>query len=97
MGSFIIDNKKLEMTDDEHTMYEAICRSYDRPNFKGEELFRELFETDDDGIIVMLIPPNKRFTSMEVYLFLMSIQLHQHLRLMHKQVDEACAKMLTDR
>lgn len=82
------------MTADEYSMYERICRSYDRANFTGEELFKELFETDDNGIIVMLIPPSKRFTSMEVYLFLMSIQMHQHLRLMHQQIDEACEKML---
>lgn len=88
MSIRIVDYKKIDLTDDEWDMYNKICRSYDRPNFKGEELFRELFETDDDGIIVFLKPPSKNYTSMEVFLFVMSIQVHQHLRVMHRQVDE---------
>lgn len=91
---YIIDNKKIDLTTDEWDMYENICRSYDRPNFKGEELFKDLFETDDNGIIIFLKPPSIRFTSMEVYLFLMSLFQYQHLRLMHKQVDDACNQVL---
>lgn len=93
MSVRVVDNKRLEMTEDEWTQYGAICRSYDRQNFKGEELFRDLFETDDFGIIVYLKPPSIRYTSMEVFMFLMALMQHQHLRLMHKQVDDACAEI----
>lgn len=93
MSIHIVDYKKLDLTEDEWNMYCKICRSYDRPNFKGEELFRDLFETDDDGIIIFLKPPSKNYTSMEVFLFVMSIQVHQHLRLMHKRVDESIKSM----
>jgi len=84
----IIDNKKIEVTADEWDMYEKICRSYDRPNYKGEELFVDLFETDDEGIIVFLKPPSQRFTSMEVFLFLTSLFIHQHMRQVHNQTDK---------
>ncbi len=89
----IIDNKKVELTDDEFGMYQKICRSYDENNRKGEDLFVDLFETDDDGIIIYLKPPTKRFCSMEIFCFVMSLMQHQHLRLMHIKVDELCKEL----
>lgn len=89
----IIDHKKVMMTTDEWNMYEQICRSYDRANFKGEDLFTDLFETDDDGIIIFLKPPSKRFTSMEVFFFLMAVMQHQHITLMYSRVEDACARV----
>lgn len=89
----IIDNKKIDMTDDEWSMYNQICVSYDRPSFKGIELFRELFETDDYGIIVFIKPPSNRHTSMEVFLFISVVMLHQHIRLVEQRADEQMKEM----
>jgi hypothetical protein len=82
----IIDNKKIDLTDDEFRLYEEICRAYDRPHFKGKDLFKGLFETDKDGIIIFVRPPTG-FTSMEVFLFIESIFCHQHVRQMYKVAD----------
>ncbi len=87
-----IDHKKIDLTDHEWQLYEEICKSYDRPNFKGADLFRGLFETDGDGIITFLRPPVE-YTSMEVYLFMMSVMQHQHLREMYKKVDDLCLQL----
>lgn len=89
----IVDNKKLEMTDSEWTMYQKIVKSYTTNFNKGEDLFIDLFETNEEGIIVFLKPPSKRQTSLEIFLFLMALMQHQHLRLMHKQVDDVIAEM----
>lgn len=89
----IIDNKKVEMTNDEWLMYQNIVKSYTTLTNKGEDLFIDLFESDEQGIIVFLRPPSKRQTSFEVFLFLMALMQHQHLRLMHKQIDDACAQL----
>lgn len=89
----VIDNKKVEMTEDEWAMYQKIVRSYTDLTGKGEDLFIDLFETDNAGTIIFLRPPSKRRTSLEVFLFLMSLMQHQHLRLMHAQVDEAIADL----
>jgi hypothetical protein len=89
----IIDNKRVEVTEDEWTMYEKIVKSYTTATNKGEDLFIDLFETDAAGIIIFLRPPSKFRTSFEVFLFLMSLMQHQHLRLMHRQVDEVCQQM----
>jgi hypothetical protein len=86
----VISNKRIDLSDDEWHLYQNICKSYDRPNFKGSDLFSELFETDDKGIIIFLKPPTK-FTSMEVFLFMMSIMQHQHLRVLYNRIDQAVA------
>lgn len=89
----VIDNKKVEMTPDEWEMYQKIVKSYTDLNGRGEDLFVDLFESNDDGIIIFLKPPSKRRTSLEVFLFLMALMQHQHLRLMHQQVNEAIADL----
>jgi hypothetical protein len=93
MSIHVVDNKKIEMTQDEWDMYNKIVKSYTTATNKGEDLFQDLFETDDKGIIIFLKPPSKRLTSLEVFLFLMSIMQHQHLRLMRQQVDELCQEV----
>jgi hypothetical protein len=86
----VIDNKKIDLTNDEWAMYQKIVKSYTNLTNKGEDLFIDLFETDDQGVIVFLKPPSKRQTSFEVFLFLMSVMQHQHLRIMYARVDDAC-------
>ncbi len=81
------------MTDDEWAMYERITKSYTTNTNKGEDLFKDLFETDHNGVIIFLKPPHTFRTSFEVFLFLMSLMQHQHLRLMHKQVDDVCEQI----
>jgi hypothetical protein len=87
MSIRVVNNKKLEMTDDEWDMYQKIVKSYTTATNKGEDLFIDLFETDANGIIIFLKPPSKFRTSFEVFLFLMSLMQHQHLRMIHQQVD----------
>lgn len=93
MSIHIVDNKKIEMTNDEWSMYDKIVKSYTTLTNKGEDLFIDLFETDDNGIIIFLKPPSKRQTSFEVFLFLMAIQQQQHIRVMYQQVDDVCNQM----
>jgi mRNA deadenylase 3'-5' endonuclease subunit Ccr4 len=93
MAMRVIDNKKIDLTDDEWKMYQSIVKSYTTTTNKGEDLFIDLFETNNDGIIIFLKPPSKFRTSFEVFLFLMSIMQHQHLRLMHQQIDDVCSQM----
>lgn len=93
MAHRIIDNKRIDMTDDEWNMYQKIVKSYTNTTNKGEDLFIDLFETDDRGIIMFLKPPSARRTSFEVFLFLMALMQHQHLRLIQEQVNEMCEQV----
>jgi len=84
--SRIIDNKKVSMTNDEYSFYEEICKGYDRPNFKGKDLFQDHFEVNDDGIIIFVKPPYKKYSSMEVFTFLVSLMVNQQLRAANDQM-----------
>lgn len=83
----IIDNKKIDLTDQEFNLYNQICEAYSTPRLKGEFFFKDLFETDENGIIIFVRPPNKEVASMEVYLYVISIMVHQHLRISTSQHD----------
>lgn len=87
MAIRIVCNRKLELSEDEFQMYKDICRSYDRANSKGEDLFHDLFETDDNGIIVFMRPPSTRYTSMEVVCFVIMIFQTQHMRLLQNKAN----------
>lgn len=84
----VVSNKKVDMTDEEYNEYVKICRSYDRQFFKGEDLFKDLFETNDDGMIIYIKSlGNKQFT-FEVVFFVMNLMQNQWLRLMTRKVNE---------
>lgn len=93
MAIRVVNNKKVEMTEDEWDRYNKIVKSYTDMTGKGEDLFMDLFETNDEGIILMLNPPSKRRTSLEVFLFLMALMQQQHLRLMYQLVGDAIADL----
>lgn len=93
MAVRIVDNKKLDMTNDEYSLYHRICKSYDEGNSKGSDLFVDLFETDDDGIITFLKPPSRRATSLEVFLFLVTLMTQQHIRVMYSEMDSVVKQM----
>lgn len=86
----IIDHKKVDITDTEYKMYTNICRSYDdaQANRKGEDLFKDHFEVDNNGIIIFVKPPQRYYSSLEVFCFLISIMQNQHIRNIHKLADQ---------
>jgi len=83
----IVTNKRLDMTDDEFSLYNRIVNSYTINNNNGEDLFEGLFESDEKGNILLLVPPSAKKTSFEVWLYLMSLQQNQQLRLMRNLID----------
>lgn len=88
----IVDNKKVEMTDDEWRMYEKICQFYTKAHFNGADLFQGLFETDGQGYIVFINPPQKQ-SSFEVLFFLFSLMVQQQTRLNNKRYDDKIAEI----
>ena len=96
MQKRIIDNQFILMTDDEWSVYQEICKSYDRPpSIKGSDLFSGLVVSDANGYITFIKPPSQRQTSLECYLFIASLFQHQQLRLMKQQVDALCSDIKT--
>ncbi len=85
------------MTEDEFRMYTQIVQSYTKePYQKGEDFFIDLFETDDQGMIIFLKPPSQRQVSLEIFLFMMCVMQHQHIRNMYNQI-QSLSKELTQK
>lgn len=80
MALRIINNRRIDLTHDEYALYQEICKSYTTTKLDGASLFKDLFETNDKGIITFLKPPKSAYTSLECYFFIVNIFLHQHLR-----------------
>ena|ERR1700723_4156724 len=89
----VIDSKKIDMVQQEWDLYQKIVKSYTDSQNKGEDLFIDLFESNDDGIITLLKPPSKRRSTLEVFLFLMSLMQQQHLRQMYQQIENAVGQL----
>lgn len=89
----IIDNRKVLMTTEEWGLYQSICKAYDDPPaVKGANLFQNLFESDDQGLITFLRPPTNTCTY-EVFLFMVALMVHQRLRGCYKQVNDMHASI----
>jgi len=89
----IIDHKKIDMSPEDWDRYRKIVKSYTTVDIKGEDLFVDLFETNNDGIIITIKPPSNRRTSFEIFFFIIAIYQHQHMNLIHEQVDDLCAQI----
>jgi hypothetical protein len=94
MTIHIIDNKRIDLTNDEWNLYQQIVARYTTPPYqKGEDLFIGLFETNEQGLIIFLRPPTMRHTSFEILMFLQNTLINQNLRLSHSRVDDLCARL----
>lgn len=93
MAIRVVDNKKVEMTTDEYKEFQEICKAHDQPpSNKGVDLFKDLFETDPEGKIIYLKSPSRPIT-MQVYLFLVNLMQHQHLRAAVNTVNKMAETM----
>lgn len=91
MALRVIANRRIELTEDEWKYYQEICNHYTG----GKELFNDLFETDETGLITFLRPPNGRF-SLEVVLFLQNIMVHQYVRRMYREHKEVLEELKSE-
>jgi len=86
--------KKVLLTDDEYKEYQLICKRYTQ----GEELFRNIFEVDDNGRIVYIKSVADKEMSFEVIHYLQNTMLNSWLRysvsLVENKVAELDVKLL---
>ena len=76
------------MTDHEYEAYNQICTAY----VQGKDLFKDLFETDENGVIIFIKTPNKMF-SLEALLFIQNLMVHQHLRIIYKEFNKSMEEL----
>ncbi len=70
-----IDNKPLDMSDDEYEYYKALVAEF------GINTFRNLFESDEtSGFITLVKPPINNNIQLGVIFFLFNLMLNQRVR-----------------
>ena len=82
-----IDYKNVDLTEDEWAEYQKLVKAYTKANNKGEDYFRGLFETDEEGKIIFIRSLGNRFTTMEIIFFVINIMQNQHIRFMYKTLN----------
>jgi hypothetical protein len=83
----IIDYKKVDMTSEEEVYYKRLVEEFTLGMVNGKDQFRDLFDVDDDGIIIMIHPPIKRQVGWGVLFFIQNLMISQHLRKMEKRIE----------
>lgn len=81
--------RRVDMTDQEFSYYKELVSQFTKDNDKGEEFFKDLFESDDDGFITF-IKPNKP-TPWAIIFFMQQVMITQRLRIidnMRKKNDQ---------
>ena len=79
-----VANKRLDLNDNEYDYY------LDLKNQFGEDDFRQIFDTDKNGIITAISPPVDRSVSLGILFFMLNIMMNQRLRML----DDKIAKIL---
>jgi hypothetical protein len=75
-----IANKRLDISNDEHSYFKTIKEEI------GIDSFRGLFATDDNGIITAITPPTDKSTPMVVLFFVLNIMMNQRLRVLDRKI-----------
>lgn len=70
--------QKVEMTDQEFTYYKELIEQFTNDKDNGEDFFKDLFESDEEGFITF-IKPNKP-TPWAIIFFVQQLMITQRLR-----------------
>ena len=74
----VIDYQKVDITDEEFTYYKELVTQTTDDKIKGEDFFRDLFKTDDDGFITIITP--KKSIPWVILFFVQQVMINQRLR-----------------
>jgi hypothetical protein len=88
MSIRVIDYKEVDMTNEEYTYYQQIVKEFSSGTYSGKEQFRDTFEVDDDGCIVLIKPPLKKQVAWAVLFFLQNLMINQRIRRVERWVME---------
>ena len=87
-----IDFQKVEMSDEEFKYYQELVKKLTTAETKGSDYFRDLFNTDDNGLIT-IIKPSKP-VPWDVMFFVQNLLFNQHLRSYDVRIKEIENKVI---
>jgi hypothetical protein len=74
-------NKRIDLSSDEFSYYKLLSDKY------GSDVFRSLFETDQNGIITSVTPPLDGQTPMAVIFYMLNVMFAQRMRILDARLD----------
>jgi len=74
-------NKRIDLSSDEFSYYKMLSDKY------GSDVFRSLFETDQNGIITSVTPPLDGQTPMAVIFYMLNVMFAQRMRILDARLD----------
>ena len=80
-----IDYKKVDMSEAEFTYYKELIKEFSDDTLNGENYFRELFDTDDNGLITIV--KVEKSIPWAILFFIQQVQINQRLRLFDKYTE----------
>ena len=85
----IVDYKAVDMTDEEFEYYNQIIKEFSDGVYNAKEMFRDVFETDEEGCISIIRPPLKKEIAWAAILFLQNLMINQRLRRMEDWIKKS--------
>jgi len=85
----VIDYKKVDMSDDEYNYYKHLVETFSDKdkNISGSIYFKDLFDTDKDGLITLI--KTEKVVPWAVLFFMQQLMLSQRIRLIDGLLDRA--------
>jgi len=80
-----IDHRKIDITEEEYKFYQKLIKMHTDDSNKGTDYFKDLFETDDDGIITIIKPVKS--IPWAVLFFVQNVMINQKLRSNDQRLD----------
>ena len=76
-----IANKRVELSNEEFEYFKLLSNIY------GQDSFRLLFETDNNGIITSISPPLDGQTPMAIVFYMLNVMFTQRIRLLDRKLS----------
>jgi hypothetical protein len=84
----IVDYKQVDMTNEEYEEYKKLVNAFTYGTYSGKDQFRDLFEVDGDGCIILIKTPAGRQIGWGIIFFLQNLMINQRLRRMEEKLEE---------
>ena len=75
-----IANKRLDLSDQEFEYFKSLKDTF------GENPFKGIFETNNNGIILGIMPPINNSIPMPIIFFMFNVMMNQRLRFIDQQI-----------
>ncbi len=92
-----VANKRLDLSESEHKYYLLLIQKY------SDTFFRDLFESDNNGIVVSVSPPLDGQTPMAIVFFMLNVMFSQRMRALDlkikkiESIEEKVSRLISDK